>query len=209
MCLDGIGDYFTLRWAYQIGRHLPLWRTWFCRTFSHQKRCVGTLTICSEQIYNTDTHQFSRYAHVKYTFQPSIQIHNLSTRPKIPMLQHRSSEPIISSSLSIRCPTPQEPTKHPPFSYPSYIPFKKLFSLIFALLSLLIAALNSSLLASASNAPDIVPLSLDGRSMDCCVIGILGARASAPPEAMSLASILARCFAALRRSFLDFALDGC
>jgi len=77
--------------------------------------------------------------------------------------------------------------------------------LIFALRSLLIASLSSSLLVSASRAPATVPSSFAGRSMDCCVKGILGSNAEVSPAARRAASSLRCCLAALRRSFLDLA----
>ena len=87
------------------------------------------------------------------------------------------------------------------------MPFKKFRSLIFALRSLLMAFLTSSLFSTASRAPFTVPSSFAGRSIVCRCKGTFGARASVSPDASSLASSFLCRFAAMRRCFLDFATE--
>jgi hypothetical protein len=88
------------------------------------------------------------------------------------------------------------------------IPFKKFLSLIFALLSSLIAFVSSSLFSTASSAPFTLPSSFAGKSIVCCCSGTLGAKASVSPKARSRASSFRCRFAATRRCFLDFAAVG-
>ena len=88
------------------------------------------------------------------------------------------------------------------------IPFKKFLSFIFALLSPLIAFVNSSLFSTASNAPLTLPFSFTGKSIVCCCSGTFGARASVSPDAKTRASSFRCRFAATRRCFLDFAAVG-
>lgn len=86
------------------------------------------------------------------------------------------------------------------------MPFKKFVSLIFALLSPLIAFVSSSLFATASKAPSTLPCSLDGRSIVCCCNGTFGMRDSVSPDAIRRASSFRCLFATKRRVFLDLAV---
>jgi len=98
------------------------------------------------------------------------------------------------------------PHSHMACHIPYFMPFKKLASLIFALLSPRIAFFSSCLLATASNAPSTLPSVFDGRSIVCCWSGIFGMSDSVSPEAIKRASSL-RCFLATkRRVFLDLAV---
>lgn len=91
------------------------------------------------------------------------------------------------------------------FKAPYHILFKKFFSLILLLLSFLIPLLNSPLVRSASRAPSAVPVSFDGRSILCFVIGIFGSMIM--PERRTFSSALRAAFATLRRTFFDFARE--